>query len=405
MADKAIPGDKATGLNTLKNQDLRKYNVENFHYPENLGQAPDLQHYVVFYINVRGKSQLDKNNTFSESEVPIQNVHYGLTGQGRTEALSTATKESLVLRGAGAGGAVAIAKLFDTLLSGDIRSRNKTSTTNKSGKTSGTSTAQSAISQRARQNGYDAAKAVTTGLIGGALAAGALKAAEEISGPVFKPDKALRLKDIITLHVEERPSVKYGVSYQPTELGSLLGLLTNVGAVSDRLSGTEALQAAGTLAAYNIARIPGILPGSGPKLQDVVGAYAKAKTNPFKEVLFESVDYRKFNFRYRFFPKSAKETLSVYNIVKKFKEHMHPQVAFNGLFYIYPSEFEIKYFYRDKENTWLNKISRCALEDMSVDYGGEQFSTFENGAPTEIGLTLSFKELDLQTRETIVQGY
>ena len=38
---------------------------------------------------------------------------------------------------------------------------------------------------------------------------------------------------------------------------------------------------------------------------------------------------------------------------------------------------------------------------MQVDYGGEQFSTFEDGSPVEIGLSLTFKELEQMTSEGI----
>jgi hypothetical protein len=43
---------------------------------------------------------------------------------------------------------------------------------------------------------------------------------------------------------------------------------------------------------------------------------------------------------------------------------------------------------------------------MQVEYGGEQFSSFSSGAPTEINLTLSFRELELITKESIKsRGY
>jgi hypothetical protein len=41
---------------------------------------------------------------------------------------------------------------------------------------------------------------------------------------------------------------------------------------------------------------------------------------------------------------------------------------------------------------------------MSVEYGGEQFATFEDGAPTEITLNLTFRELELMTKQTIKNG-
>jgi hypothetical protein len=149
-----------------------------------------------------------------------------------------------------------------------------------------------------------------------------------------------------------------------------------------------------------------MLPGFGSAgLGDIAQLSAKVRTNPFREVFFEGVDYRQFNFRYRFMPKDRTESQAVYNIIQTFKEHMHPELSKGGYFYIYPSEFEIVYYYKNKENPYFNRISQCALTDMSVDYGGEQFASFLDGSPTEINITLSFRELELLTKDSIKQGY
>jgi hypothetical protein len=85
---------------------------------------------------------------------------------------------------------------------------------------------------------------------------------------------------------------------------------------------------------------------------------------------------------------------------------MHPEISAGGLFYIYPSEFNIVYYYAGKENPHLNKISTCVLEDMNVDYGGSNgFNTFNDGMPSEINITLRFKELETLTKERIDKGY
>jgi hypothetical protein len=80
---------------------------------------------------------------------------------------------------------------------------------------------------------------------------------------------------------------------------------------------------------------------------------------------------------------------------------MHPELTAGRLFYIYPSEFDIQYFYKDKENDYFHKFTRCALTDMQIDYGGEQFATFQDGSPVEIGLQLTFTELEQLTSEGI----
>jgi hypothetical protein len=83
---------------------------------------------------------------------------------------------------------------------------------------------------------------------------------------------------------------------------------------------------------------------------------------------------------------------------------MHPELSPNKLFFIYPSEFEIRYFFKNDENHYFHKIGTCALTDMQVDYGGEQFSSFEDGAPTEIGLSLTFRELEQVTTQGVQYG-
>jgi hypothetical protein len=64
------------------------------------------------------------------------------------------------------------------------------------------------------------------------------------------------------------------------------------------------------------------------------------------------------------------------------------------------------YFYKDSPNPYLHKFARCALTDISVEYGGEQFVTFEDGSPVEIGMTLTFQELEQMTSEGVERyGY
>ena len=84
---------------------------------------------------------------------------------------------------------------------------------------------------------------------------------------------------------------------------------------------------------------------------------------------------------------------------------MHPEVSDGGLFYIYPSTFDIAYYFKGKENTNLHKISTCVLERMAVDYGGQGFNSFEDGVPTEINMRLEFRELEIMTKKRISEGY
>jgi hypothetical protein len=85
---------------------------------------------------------------------------------------------------------------------------------------------------------------------------------------------------------------------------------------------------------------------------------------------------------------------------------MLPEVSPEKLFFIFPSEFQITYYFGDELNSYFHKFGACALEDMQVEYGSsEGFSSFRSGAPTEIILNLQFRELELITREKAKEGY
>ena len=76
---------------------------------------------------------------------------------------------------------------------------------------------------------------------------------------------------------------------------------------------------------------------------------------------------------------------------------------------IVPNEFNIDYMYKGQQNSFMNKIGNCVLSDMDVTYGGDKFAAFRltqnefgNGAPpTETTVTLTFRELDILTRDLV----
>ena len=112
--------------------------------------------------------------------------------------------------------------------------------------------------------------------------------------------------------------------------------------------------------------------------------------NPKKEQVFKGVDFRKFSFDYQFFPRDAKEAENVLKVIEEFKYHMHPEFLDNNNFvYVYPSEFDIMYYKDGVENRTIHRHTACVLEEMNVNYTPNgTFTTFANGMPTQINVTL-----------------
>ena len=75
-----------------------------------------------------------------------------------------------------------------------------------------------------------------------------------------------------------------------------------------------------------------------------------------------------------------------------------------------PSEFDIHYMYIAKdgtnsENDYYNKISTCVLTNVSTNYTPNGVRSFSDGAPTQITMSLTFKETTTLTKDRINQSY
>ena len=133
---------------------------------------------------------------------------------------------------------------------------------------------------------------------------------------------------------------------------------------------------------------------------DAVQAMAGVAPNPKKEQIFKNMDFRTFQYDYQFFPRSMEESANIRNIINTFRYHMHPEFKDDdGFLYIYPGEFEIYYYMGDSENPFVHKHTSAVLKEVNVNYTPQgQFTSFDNGAPTQINMTLSFQELSILTK-------
>lgn len=342
------------------------YQISQFQYPDNLG-SEDLKHFVQFNINVRGKSQLTLSNERRLSEVRRTG-----SAQLSEDQLATASKAAVILGGAAVGAAAgAVVSGFAESLVG-----------------------------KSKKTGADSGRSKSLLRKAAPAAIGAVYAGASSLSDFLKPDTSFRISDVIALYVDGPPTVRYNAQYSNRDLGTLAGIVGGgADAIASSLNPTSEVGAALTAQFSKIPQLAGV------NTADILGASAKVALNPFKEVLFEAIDFRTFAFKYRFFPKNRKEAETVDEIIKRFKFHMHPELSANKLFFIYPSEFEITYFYGNERNEYFHRFKPCVLESMDVTYGGETFSSFRDGRPTEVNMSLTFRETEILTKQQIKDGY
>jgi len=215
-----------------------------------------------------------------------------------------------------------------------------------------------------------------------------------------------RLAAAIVLYMPNALAQDTSVVWGEEELDNPANLATvgiasvHAGYKGDGASGV--LNAAGNLAYYGtgLALIKSNLLGAA----NLAAATSRITPgNTRAEQLFKRVTFRSFNMLYNFAPKSEAEAANVLSIIRMFKHHMLPEYKDTATFlFLYPSDFNIKYYVGDKENQYLEKNFTCVLTNISINYSPNGiFSTFPNGMPTMIDLTMSFTELSLATKETV----
>jgi hypothetical protein len=227
-----------------------------------------------------------------------------------------------------------------------------------------------------------------------------------------------RLDTAIALYMPPSVSVSYNANYTDTEIGAAAAAGAQayqdiIGGASLGSTVNKALKGLGPEVGDGMIRKAlgaiDMIPGLEGAMEAVEMQRGFIKT-PRLELAFKGIPKRSFQYDFKMIPKSAAEAEEIQKIIKTFKTNMLPEMV-SGMAnrLTMPSTFEIKYMYNSSDNKYLHKISTCVLETMSVVYGGDRYKTFEansNGAPpVEVQITLSFKEMDLITREKADQGF
>ena len=177
----------------------------------------------------------------------------------------------------------------------------------------------------------------------------------------------------------------------------------------------------------------------------------KGTINPKVDLLYGNTQLRSFQFDFFMAPQSEKETQTVDNIVRTLRKYSSPEITAlppgfegatgflggnfgsasgqprasslvegqlkSGLWFIPPAEFIVTFHtvqpnaqssaqISERENPYLPKIGRCVLSRVDVNYTQQgSYSTFKDGAPTNLFLTLVFNEMRVISQADVESGY
>lgn len=128
-------------------------------------------------------------------------------------------------------------------------------------------------------------------------------------------------------------------------------------------------------------------------VQQNVGAVA----NPFKEIFYNGVQFRTFNFSWEFAPQNAKESKTLEDLIYYLELSSHPElVGGDTSAYYIPDVFNVEF-----KGTNIPKLQTLALTNMNVEYApfGPKILKDKNAA--FVNIDLQFIELYPLTKEDI----
>ncbi len=219
-----------------------------------------------------------------------------------------------------------------------------------------------------------------------------------------------RTTDTIALYMPDTLKFSYGQTYKNLELGGKVGSLAGAGAFAASAYNTIKGGDSNNMATFGLQGASEL--GSSPLFKALATSATGVVKNPMLEVIYSQPNLRQFSFSFMFYPRSEKEALQVQKILDRLRFHQAPEIKNNtgGFFLIPPSEFDISFMYNGSSNPNIDKISTCVLTNISVDYAPKGFYAYEvfgennpsmgrTGMPVGIGVTLSFLETQIITKE------
>lgn len=139
------------------------------------------------------------------------------------------------------------------------------------------------------------------------------------------------------------------------------------------------------------------------------GDLASLKTgmllNPYLAQLFRGVDFRNFQYAFRFVPYSLSdcETIKeIHTIFRKWALPSGPAGGGGSPYLNYPGEVDIQYQFQDGENEYIHRFKRSVITSIDIDYtGAGMWTMMRNGFPTETVMNISLSEIEIVVREDV----
>lgn len=146
-----------------------------------------------------------------------------------------------------------------------------------------------------------------------------------------------------------------------------------------------------------ISQIPGLKTVGGLGALEIA---SKSAFNQQTALTFKGVSLRSFSLNYVLAASSPQESATIQSIENFFRKFLYPQ-AIGAWSLKFPPAFRVDFMKGSSRNEYMPVYYDSYLEGLNVEINPNGRAFFPNGAPTSIGLTLSFQETKQLTRNKL----
>jgi hypothetical protein len=163
---------------------------------------------------------------------------------------------------------------------------------------------------------------------------------------------------------------------------------------------------------------------AGSPMQKGAEAALGVAQNPYMEMMFSGVGFRKFQFEFIMRPRDGDEVEEVAEILNKFRTFTKPTYTEGSLgksFMDYPMEFKIEFLTSGEKadegatarrggmsfeiNPHIPRLKNCVCDNVTSNFTPQSiWAAHAEGAPVAVTLGLSFQETELVMAEDVYHG-
>lgn len=206
-----------------------------------------------------------------------------------------------------------------------------------------------------------------------------------------------QLMGTINLYMPQTITFSDGLTYDNAELtGITSALLSSANELKNKGNVSESLAAFKPLANDYLA--------SKSSAGAAVKAGSGVAINPRASMLFKAPTFRQLALTFKLIPSNRADSSAIEQIINYIRIHSYPELIAGGASFMFPNLFRLSFVSFGGSAPRIMPFNDAYCTGVTVNYNPTSAAFMEDGAPSEVDLTVNFQETKVLDRKGIMQS-